>query len=87
MTRPEARAKKQRAINRNTIIFPAEENPRGAVVNTIIKRHKHILQHSTVLKKLFPMNSFIVANKSKKTLRAGCSCRSLQHKNGSFKSN
>ena len=68
MTRTEARVKKQRAINKNTIIFPAEDNPRGPDVNAIIKRHEHILQHNTVLKELFPTNSFFVANKRAKNL-------------------
>ena len=68
MTRTEARVRKQRAINKNTIIFPAEYNPRGPDVNAIIKRHEHILQHNTVLKELFPTNSFIVANKGAKNL-------------------
>ena len=69
MTRVEARVKKQRVINKNTIIFPAEYNPRGPVVNAIINRHEHILQHSPVLKELFPTNLFIVANKRAKNLR------------------
>ena len=34
-------------------------------MKAIIKRHEHILQHNTVLKELFPMNSFIVAKKAK----------------------
>ena len=69
MTRAEARVKKQRVINKNTIIFPAEYNHRGPNVNAIIKRHEHILQHSTVLKELFPTNLFIVANKRAKDLQ------------------
>ena len=44
-------------------------------MKAIIKRHKYILQHNTVLKELFPMNSFIVAKKSKKPSRVGCTCR------------
>ena len=63
MTRTEAIAKKQRAINENTIIFPAEYNPRGPDVNAITKKHEYNLPHNTVLKELFPMNSFIVVNK------------------------
>ena len=47
MTRTEARVKKQKTINKNTIIFPAEYNPRGPDMNLIIKRHEQILQHST----------------------------------------
>ena len=62
-------SKKQRAINKNTIILPAEYNPRGPDVNVVIMRHEHILQHNTVLKELFPTNSFIVANKGAKNLR------------------
>ena len=60
---------KQRAINKNTIIFPAEYNSKGPDVNAIIKRHEDILQHNTVLKELFPTNSFIVANTGAKNLR------------------
>ena len=37
-------------------------------MNAIIKR-QDILQHNTVLKELFPTNSFIVANKRAKNLR------------------
>ena len=85
MTRTEAGVKKQRAINKNTIIFPAEYNPRGPNVNAIIKRHEHILQHNTVLKELFPTNSFFVANKGSKNLRELLA--RAEHKNGSFKSN
>ena len=69
MTRTEARVKKQGEINKNTIILPAEYNPRGLDVNADIKRHEHILQHNTVLKELFPTNSFIVANKRAKKVR------------------
>ena len=92
MARTEAKVKKQRAINKNTIIFPVENNPRGPDVNAIINRHEHILQHNTLLKELFPTNSFIVANKRAKVdsrvdSRVGCTCRSLQRKNRSFKSN
>ena len=44
MTKTEARIKgqsmkKQRTANKNTIIFPAEENPRGPDVNNVIKRN------------------------------------------------
>ena len=38
-------------------------------MNAIIKRHEDILQHNTVLKELFPTNSFIVVNKRAKNLR------------------
>ena len=69
LTRTKARVKKQRAINKNTSIFPAEYNPTEPYVNAIIKTHEHILQHNTVLKELFPTNSFIVANKIAKNLR------------------
>ena len=69
MTRTEARVKKYRTISKSNIIFPAEYNPRGTDVNTIIKRHEHILQHKTVLKELVPPNSFIVANKRANNLR------------------
>ena len=71
MTRTEARVKKQRAINKNknTIIFPAEYNPRGTDGNAIINRHQHISQHNTLLKELFSTNSFIVTNKRAKNLR------------------
>ena len=62
MTRTEAIVKKQRTINKNTIIFPAEYNPRGPDVNAIIKK-QYNLPDNTVLKELFPMNSFIVVNK------------------------
>ena len=37
-------------------------------MNAIVQRHEHILHHSTVLKELFPPNSFIVANKRAKNL-------------------
>ena len=53
MTRTEARVKKKKTINKNTIIFPAEYNPRRPDVNPIIKRHEQILQHNTVLNKFF----------------------------------
>ena len=69
MTRTKARVKKQRVIKMNTIIFPAEFNPRVPDVNATIKRHEHILQYNTVLKELFPSNSFIVANDREKRLR------------------
>ena len=71
MTRTEARVKKQRAINKNknTIIFPAEYNPRVTDGNAIINRHQHISQHNTLLKELFSTNSFIVTNKRAKNLR------------------
>ena len=44
MTKTEARVKeqsmkKQRTVNKNTIIFPAEDIPRGPDVNTVIKRN------------------------------------------------
>ena len=68
MTKTEAKVTKQKAINKNTIIFPAEYNPRGPVVNAIIMRHEHILQHNSVLKELFPRDSFIVTNKRAKNL-------------------
>ena len=68
MTRAGARVKKQRTINKNTIIFLAEDNPRGLDVNAVIKRNEHILQHN-ILKELFPPNSFIVANERTKNLR------------------
>ena len=68
MTKTEAKVTKQKAINKNTIIFPAEYNPRGPVVNAIIMRHEHILQHNSVLKELFPRDSFIVTNKRGKNL-------------------
>ena len=68
MTRTEDRVKKQRTINKNTITFPAEDNPRGLDVNAVIKRNEHILQHK-ILKELFPPNSFIVANERAKNLR------------------
>ena len=87
MTRTEARVKKQRVININTIIFTAEYNPRVPGVNATIKRHEHILQYNTVLKELLPTNSFIVTNNREKNLRVGCTRRSIQHKSGSFKSN
>ena len=32
MTKTEAKVTKQKAINKNTIIFPAEYNPKGPVV-------------------------------------------------------
>ena len=38
-------------------------------MNTIVKRHEHILQQKTVLKELVPPNSFIVANKRANNLR------------------
>ena len=38
MTKTEARVKKQRGVDKNTIIFPAEYYPRGPEVNAIIKR-------------------------------------------------
>ena len=69
MTRTEARFKKQRTFNKNTIIFPREYNPRGLDANAIFERHEHILQHNTVLKELFPTNWFLVANKRAKDLR------------------
>ena len=56
-------------ISKSNTIFPAEYNPRGPDVNTIIKRHEHILQHKTVLKELVPPNSFLVANKRANNLR------------------
>ena len=56
----EARVKKQRRVNKNTIFFRAECNPRGPSVNAIIKRHENVLQKNTVLKGLFPTNLFIV---------------------------
>ena len=68
MTKTEAKVTKQKAINKNTIIFPAEYNPRGPVVNAIIMRHEHISQHNSVLKELFPRDSFIVTNKRAKNL-------------------
>ena len=63
MTRTEARVKKQRTIIKNTIVFPAEYNPRGPNMNAITRKHEYILQNNTVLKELFPSNSVIVANK------------------------
>ena len=45
MARTEARVKQQKTFSKNTIIFPAEYNPRGPDVNAIIRRHEHILQH------------------------------------------
>ena len=71
-TRTEARVKKLRIIietNKNTIVFPAECNPRGPDVNAIFNKHEHILQHNTLLKELFATKSFIVANKRAKNLR------------------
>ena len=71
-TRTEARVKKLRIIletNKNTIVFPAEYNPRGPDVNAIFNKHEHILQHNTLLKELFATKSFIVANKRAKNLR------------------
>lgn len=44
---------KQRTVNKNTIIFQVEYNPRGPGVNAIIKRHEHVFQSNTVLKELF----------------------------------
>ena len=69
MTRTEARVKKQRTVNKNTIVFPAEFNPRGPNVNAIIKKHEHLLQNNNILKELFPSNTFVVANKKCNNLR------------------
>ena len=74
MTKTEARFIKSKVINKDTIIFPAEYSPKGPDVNAIIKRHKHILKHNSVLKELFPTNSFIVANKRAKTLQELVAC-------------
>ena len=38
-------------------------------MNATINRHEHILQRNTLLKELFPTNSFIAANKRAKNLR------------------
>ena len=38
-------------------------------MNAIVKRREHILQHDTVLRELFPANSFIVANRRAKNPR------------------
>ena len=65
MTRTAARVKKQRTVNKNTIVFPVEYNPRGPNVNAILKKHKHILQNNAVMKELFLSDSIIVANKRK----------------------
>ena len=69
LTRAEARVKKQETVNKNSIIFPTVCNPRGPNVNTIIRRHEHLLQNNTILKELFPANLFIVANKRADKLR------------------
>ena len=69
MTRTEARVRKQREIDKNTIIFPAEYDPRGPNVNAIVKIHEHVLQNNTLLKELFPANSFIVTNERSKNVR------------------
>ena len=45
MARTEARVKQRKTFSKNTIIFPAEYNPRGPDVNAIIRRHEHILLH------------------------------------------
>ena len=44
MTRTKAGVKKQREINKNTIIFPVEYNPRRHYRNNIIKIHEHMLK-------------------------------------------
>ena len=75
------------AVISTPIIFPAEYNPKGPGMNAIIKRHEHVLQNNTVFKKLFPTDLFIFANKSAKSLLKLYMCRSLKHKNGSFRSN
>ena len=66
MTRTEARVKKQRVIKKYYYFFSRIQSHD---VNTVIKRHGHILQHNIVLKELIPTNSFIVANKRAKNLR------------------
>ena len=63
MTRIEVRVKKQRTINKKTIVFSADYNPRGPYVNAIINKREHISQNNTVLKELFPSKSITVANK------------------------
>ena len=68
MARTEARVKKQRKVDKNTIIFTGECNPRRSDVNAIVKIYQHILQNKTVLKELFPTNSFVVANKRTKNI-------------------
>ena len=68
MARTEARVKKQEKVDKKTIIFTAECNPRRSDVNAIVKIYQHILQNNTVLKELFPTNSFVVANKRTKNI-------------------
>ena len=88
MRKTEARVKKQKAVNNNTIIFPTKWKPRGLNVNALVKTHEHVLQHNTVLKELLLTNSFIVPNKRTKTpLGVDSTCRSLQLKNGFCRSN
>ena len=64
MARTEARVKKQRAINKNTIIFAAEYNPRGPDVNAIINRHENIFYNATRIRLLLQI-------KEQKTFESG----------------
>lgn len=72
MRKTEARVKKQKAVNKNTIIFPTKWKPRGLNVNALVKTHEHVLQHNTVLKELLLTNSFIVPNKRTKKKNSSC---------------
>ena len=68
ITRSEARREKERTVNKNSIFFPAEYNPREPSVKAVIKRYEHILQNNKTLAELFPQNSIVAANKRAKYL-------------------
>ena len=46
-----------------THYFVKEYNPRGPDIQEIMKRHLNILQENPEVKKIFPDESIIVANK------------------------
>ena len=74
MRKTEARVRKQKTVDRNTIILPAEYNLRGPDVNAIVKIHEHVLKNNTVLKELFPTNIFIVVNERPRNLHELVAC-------------
>ena len=63
------RETKNRLITTTPVIFSAKFNPRGPNVSSIIKKHRYCLEADDTLKKLFPINSFIVANKRERNLQ------------------
>ena len=70
VTRNDARKKTvNNNSNNNRVIFSTKFNPRGPNVTKIIKENFHLLQNNEILKKLFPENSILLANKRENNLK------------------